>query len=92
LNVIDRVLPDAIDLLRPGGRLAVISFHSLEDRMVKMLFKEASTAIESPPGMMLEEKAAQVRLVTRKPLVAGEAEVDANPRSRSAKLRVVEKI
>jgi len=92
LNVIDRVLPDAIDLLRPGGRLAVITFHSLEDRMVKMLFKEASTAIESPPGMMLEERAAEVRLVTRKPLVAGEAEVDANPRSRSAKLRVVEKI
>ncbi len=91
LRVIETVLPQAIGLLRPGGRLAVISFHSLEDRIVKHLFKEASTEIISPPGMQLEEKQALVDLVTRKPIEASEAEVARNPRSRSAKLRVVQK-
>lgn len=92
LTVIERVLPKAIDLLRPGGRLAVISFHSLEDRIVKHVFKEASTEIISPPGMMLEEKRASVKLLTRKPIVADDEEINLNPRSRSAKLRVVEKL
>ncbi|GAB4521521.1 MAG: 16S rRNA (cytosine(1402)-N(4))-methyltransferase RsmH [Anaerolineae bacterium] len=92
LGAVERVLPTAIRLLRPGGRLAVISFHSLEDRIVKQVFKEASTEIVSPPGMQLEEKAATVRLITRKPITAAEAEIAQNPRSRSAKLRVVEKI
>lgn len=92
LGVIERTLPQAIDLLRPGGRLAVISFHSLEDRIVKQTFKAASTEIVSPPGMMLEEKAATVKLITRKPIVAQDAEITDNPRSRSAKLRVIEKL
>ena len=70
----------------------MISFHSLEDRIVKRAFKEASTEIVSPPGMVLQEKAAIVRLVTRKPVTASEDEIAWNPRSRSAKLRVVEKI
>jgi 16S rRNA (cytosine1402-N4)-methyltransferase len=91
LRVIEKVLPQAIDLLRPGGRLAVISFHSLEDRIVKHIFKDASTEIISPPGMQLEEKYATVELVTRKPIEATEAEIARNPRSRSAKLRVVRK-
>jgi 16S rRNA (cytosine1402-N4)-methyltransferase len=92
LREIERALPIAIDLLRPGGRLAIISFHSLEDRIVKQTFREASTEIVSPPGMMLEEKAAVVKLVTRKPVEAAEEEIARNPRSRSAKLRVVEKL
>ncbi|GAB4321239.1 MAG: 16S rRNA (cytosine(1402)-N(4))-methyltransferase RsmH [Phototrophicales bacterium] len=89
---IERTLPDAIDLLRPGGRLAVISFHSLEDRIVKHIFKAASTEVVSPPGMMLQEKRATIKLLTRKPIVADEQEIHLNPRSRSAKLRIVEKL
>jgi 16S rRNA (cytosine1402-N4)-methyltransferase len=92
LGVIERTLPQAISLLNEGGRLAVISFHSLEDRIVKHIFKEASTTVKSPPGMMLEEKTATVSLITRKPLIADDEEISQNPRSRSAKLRVVEKI
>ena len=92
LGVIEQTLPQAIDLLSPGGRLAVISFHSLEDRIVKRIFKEASIEIISPPGMVLEEKIPTVRLITRKPLVADESEITQNPRSRSAKLRVIEKL
>ncbi len=92
LGTLERTLPLAIDLLRPGGRLAVISFHSLEDRIVKQYFKEASTEIKSPPGMVLEEKDATVKLISRKPITATDAEIAQNPRSRSAKLRVVEKL
>ena len=92
LGTLERTLPVAIDLLRPGGRLAIISFHSLEDRIVKQYFKDASTEIKSPPGMMLEEKDATVKLITRKPIIATDKEIAQNPRSRSAKLRVVEKL
>jgi 16S rRNA (cytosine1402-N4)-methyltransferase len=92
LRSVETVLPDAISLLRRGGRLAVISFHSLEDRIVKQTFKEAATEIKSPPGMQLREKVAVVRLVNRKPITATETEIALNPRSRSAKLRVVEKL
>jgi 16S rRNA (cytosine1402-N4)-methyltransferase len=94
LGVIERTLPIAIDLLQPGGRLAVISFHSLEDRIVKQAFKLASTDCICPskmPVCVCGHKAS-VRLVTRKPVAADEAEIASNPRSRSAKLRVVEKL
>ena len=92
LQSVEQVLPLAVDLLRPGGRLAVISFHSLEDRIVKQTFKEMSTEIIPPPGMAsLGAKAAIVDLVCRKPLVASDDEIRQNPRSRSAKLRVVQK-
>ncbi len=93
LKSIETVLPLAIDLLCPGGRLAAISFHSLEDRIVKRIFKAASEAIVAPPGMAsIEEKVAQVKLLTRKPITPTEAEIARNPRSRSSKLRVVEKL
>ncbi|MCU0497628.1 MAG: 16S rRNA (cytosine(1402)-N(4))-methyltransferase RsmH [Anaerolineae bacterium] len=92
LTVIESTLPIAIDLLRPGGRLAVISFHSLEDRIVKQTFREASTEIRSPPGMVLREKPAVVQWVNKKPMIASESEIAHNARSRSAKLRVVEKL
>ena len=93
LESLEGALPIAVGLLRPGGRLAVISFHSLEDRIVKHAFRELSTTVAAPPGMAsIEERAAQARLVNRKPIIPSSQEIRANPRSRSAKLRVVEKL
>jgi 16S rRNA (cytosine1402-N4)-methyltransferase len=87
-------LPKAVDALAPGGRLAVISFHSLEDRIVKRHFAAESGRCACPPGLPVCRCGARARLrvLTRKPLVATEAERRANPRSRSAKLRVAEKL
>lgn len=94
LRVVESVLPTAIDLLCPDGRLAVISFHSLEDRIVKQTFKLESTDCICPPRtpVCICGHKARVQLVTRKPLIADDAEMAQNPRSRSAKLRVVEKL
>jgi len=94
LGVIEAALPRAIDLLRPGGRLAVISFHSLEDRIVKDAFRLASTdcICSAKTPICICGHHASVRLVTRKPITASEAEIEQNPRSRSAKLRVIEKL
>jgi len=94
LESIKQVLPQAIDLLQPGGRLAVISFHSLEDRIVKRAFKLASTDCICPPNVpvCVCGHRASVRLVNRKPIEASGNEIAQNPRSRSAKLRVVEKL
>lgn len=78
---IENVLPQAIDVLTPGGRLAVISFHSGEDRIVKSFFKDLAAG-DNP----------RIKIITKKPVVAQEAEVESNPRSRSAKMRVIEKI
>ncbi len=93
LQAVETVLPIAIGLLRTGGRLGVISFHSLEDRIVKRYFRDAAAELVPPPGMAsMPTRKAQVHLITRKPLVADEDEIAQNPRSRSAKLRVVEKL
>jgi 16S rRNA (cytosine1402-N4)-methyltransferase len=84
----------AVTLLKPGGRLAVISFHSLEDRFVKQLFRRLSQACVCPPEQPICTCHAQaiLRLVTRKAIQATAEEIAANPRSRSARLRVVEKL
>lgn len=93
LDAVSAVLPMAVELLRPGGRLAVITFHSLEDRIVKRRFRELATAVVAPPGMAsVGERPASVRLITKKPIRPDASEIAANPRGRSAKLRVVEKL
>ena len=94
LGTVERALPQAIDLLRPGCRLAVISFDCLEDRIVKDTFKLAATDCICPPQVpvCICGHHASVQLVSRKPIVASDDEIAANPRSRSAKLRIVEKL
>jgi 16S rRNA (cytosine1402-N4)-methyltransferase len=84
----------AINVLEPGGRLAIISFHSLEDRIVKHTFRDLSKDCICPPEQPVCNcnVRATVRLITRRAIKATAAEVSANPRSRSARLRVVEKI
>ncbi len=91
---LDRFLDDAVSVLEPGGRIAVISFHSLEDRIVKQAFRRLEGECTCPPGMPVCGCGAKamVRLVTGRPVTAAEEEVRRNPRSRSAKLRVAEKL
>lgn len=91
LEALSDVLPQALAALRPGGRLAVISFHSLEDRIVKRAFRDAAAECVCPPGLPVC-RCGHVRtadLLTRHPVEAGETEVADNPRARSAKLRAV---
>jgi 16S rRNA (cytosine1402-N4)-methyltransferase len=94
LATVEAGVKAAVSLLKPGGRLAVISFHSLEDRFVKLYFRQQSKACICPPTQPVCtcEAQARLRLVTRKVVVAGPEEVAANPRSRSARLRVAERI
>ena len=94
LGSVEKAMQDAIPLLNPGGRLAVITFHSLEDRIVKNAMTEAAKGCTCPPSfpVCVCGKKPQVKLISRKPIVASEEELEANPRSRSAKLRVCEKI
>ncbi len=94
LDALKEFLEDATDKLKTGGRLAVISFHSLEDRIVKQKFKELSTGCICPPGLLtcVCGHKATVKLITKHPVVATEQELKQNPRSASAKLRVVEKL
>ena len=94
LASIKTVLPQAVVSLKSGGRLAVISFHSLEDRIVKEFFREQSKDLVNPPYEQLYavERKAIIKEVTRKPIMPSEEETKDNPRARSAKLRIAEKM
>ena len=94
LGEVERLLAGALDALNPGGRLAVISFHSLEDRLVKTAYAGWAKGCTCPPDfpVCVCGKKPKVRLVGKKPITADEAEVNENPRARSAKLRVAEKL
>ena len=94
LGSVEKVMRDAIPCLNPGGRLAVITFHSLEDRIVKNAMAEAAKGCTCPPNfpVCVCGNKPQVKLITRKPITASDEELEINPRSRSAKLRVCEKL
>lgn len=91
LRVFEDSLNDALDMLNPNGRAVVITFHSLEDRICKSIFKERST-IEIPKGVpMIIEETAPFELITKKPLLPSEEELEANNRAHSAKMRVIQR-
>ena len=94
LGSVERVMKKAVPLLNRGGRLAVITFHSLEDRIVKNAMAEAAKGCTCPREfpVCVCGKTPQVKILTRKPIVSGETELERNPRARSAKLRICEKL
>ncbi|MEH6939191.1 16S rRNA (cytosine(1402)-N(4))-methyltransferase RsmH [Bacillus sp. JJ664] len=94
LGVFEEALKDALTLIKPTGRISVITFHSLEDRICKTIFKEASSLPPLPPGLPIipDEFKPKYKLITRKPLLPTDEELEANKRARSAKLRVAEKL
>lgn len=95
LDVLEKVLPQAMEALAPGGRLAIISFHSLEDRIVKNAFRFAASDKEDTSGLgggLFIDKTPTVKILTKRPIVPTDEEISKNPRSRSAKLRVIEKL
>lgn len=93
LERLGRAVEDFIDILAPGGRLAVISFHSLEDRIVKDVFARRLNPCTCPPQLpCICGKTADVKKVTGRPITASAQELENNPRSRSAKLRIIEKL
>ena len=94
LNVLAKGLKDALSLLDKGGRLCVITFHSLEDRIVKELFKTSTSFAPWKRGMPLtiEEVDVEFKLITKKPILPSDVEIEANNRSHSAKLRIIEKL
>ncbi len=93
LGEVERLLGSVLPLLKPGGRLAIISFHSLEDRLVKTAFGEWARGCTCPPDfpVCVCGKTPKVKLVGKRPITASEEELNENPRARSAKLRIAEK-
>lgn len=93
LGVIKNMIDDAVSIMNPAGRICIITFHSLEDRIVKNEYKYLAQDCICPPEMPFCQcdKKSEVKIITRKPILPSEEEVNVNPRSRSAKLRVAEK-
>lgn len=94
LDGLDKMLEDVVEALKPGGRFAVISFHSLEDRIVKQTFKELTRDCVCPPNIPICVcgHKATIKMISKKPITASEEELKINSRSASAKLRIFEKI
>lgn len=94
LGSAEKSLTDAIDLLNPSGRISVITFHSLEDKLCKAIFKEASSLPELPPNLPVipEGLDLKLKLITRKPKLPSSEEIEVNKRARSAKLRIAERL
>lgn len=93
LDVLKESIDGMIDFLNPGGRFCIITFHSLEDRIVKNMFKKAEDPCECPKNLpCVCGKKSKGRVISRKPIVPSEAEMEENPRSKSSKLRVFEKV
>ena len=94
LLVINKMIQDAVSIMDKGGRICIITFHSLEDRIVKNEFKELALDCVCPPHFLMCQcdKKSLVKVITRKPILPSEEEINENPRSRSAKLRVAERI
>ncbi|MBN1068406.1 16S rRNA (cytosine(1402)-N(4))-methyltransferase RsmH [Clostridium botulinum] len=94
LKILNQTIEDGVNRLKPGGRMAIITFHSLEDRIVKLKFRELNDPCTCPREfpMCICGKKPSVRLVSRKGIEPSKEEVEENPRSRSAKLRIIEKL
>lgn len=94
LDALIEVLPQAVEVLKPGGRLCIISFHSLEDRIVKQFMQDKARDCICPPGLPICvcNHRAELKILTRKPITANTEEAENNPRARSAKLRVASRI
>ena len=94
LNVLEKSLEDAVSMLKPGGRICVITFHSLEDRIVKKLFKELSEINPLVKGLPVipDEYKPLIKLVNKKPILPSSEELNENSRSKSAKLRIIERL
>ncbi|WP_157417651.1 MULTISPECIES: 16S rRNA (cytosine(1402)-N(4))-methyltransferase RsmH [Bacillus cereus group] len=93
LKVFEEALESAIEMVKPGGRVSVITFHSLEDRICKTTFRRNSTTPQLPPGLPIipDEFKPKLKLITRKPILPSDIELEENNRARSAKLRIAEK-
>ena len=93
LGIIKDTIEDIVGVLKPGGRLCIITFHSLEDRIVKQTYKKLQEPCTCPrefPVCICKQE-SQIKIITRKPILPTDAEIEENPRSRSAKLRIIEK-
>lgn len=94
LNILEDTVKDITDVLNPGGRISIITFHSLEDRIIKFAYKELAKGCICPPRMPICtcNNKPKLKIITRKPIIPNDNEMEVNSRSRSAKLRVAEKV